>query len=285
MWDTVLDALIDSAKVLPFLFLIYVLIEFLETNEKARLKTVKLLNGKAAPLVASGVGLIPQCGFSVMASDLYAQNYIRTGTLIAFFVATSDEALPILLTDSSTIKIVWIVLVIKLVYALLLGYLINAFARRPLAAEYSATEHDEGCCHHDMHQKKTFWQFIKHPLVHTLKIFIYIFLVNVAFGLLLYFAEDSIMNFMSMITWAQPFVAALIGLIPNCGSSVVITGMYSSGIITFGAMCAGLVSNSGIALAVLLKDKRHVRRNLLILAVLYAAGAVAGLAITWLIPL
>ncbi len=109
MWDVILDALADSAKALPFLLVIYLFIEFLESSEKARDKTVKLLNGRLAPLVAGGVGLIPQCGFSVMATDLYCQNYLKTGTLIAFFVATSDEALPLLLTNPKTIGVVWIV--------------------------------------------------------------------------------------------------------------------------------------------------------------------------------
>ncbi|MGN1040531.1 MAG: putative manganese transporter, partial [Candidatus Fimimonas sp.] len=149
MWETVLDALIDSAKALPFLLVIYLLIEFLENNQKAKYKTVKLLNGKLAPLVAGGVGLIPQCGFSVMATDLYTQNYLKLGTLIAFFVATSDEALPILLTNGKTVGVVWVVLAIKIVYAVALGYLINLFDKRTLCANFNL-QNSKGCCHHDL---------------------------------------------------------------------------------------------------------------------------------------
>ena len=280
MWDTVLDALIDSLIALPFLLAIYLLIEFLESNERAKQKTVKLLNGRLAPLVAGGVGLVPQCGFSVMATDLYCQNYLKMGTLIAFFVATSDEALPILLTNKSTVGVVWIVLLVKVVYAVALGYFINLCDRRQLATEYQLSENEEGCCHHEIseHKDRKFWNFVKHPLLHTLKIFIYIFVVNAIFGLILFFAQEPILEFCGSIGFAQSFITAAIGLLPNCASSVIISGMYADGIITLPAMLAGLVSNSGIALAILFKERKQWKRNLLILAIMYIAGAVLGVA-------
>ncbi|MCH5153025.1 MAG: arsenic efflux protein [Clostridiales bacterium] len=285
MWDVVLDALIDSSIAAPFLLAIYLLIEFLERNERAKQTTVKLLNGKLAPMVAGGVGLVPQCGFSVMATDLYCQNYLKMGTLVAFFVATSDEALPILLTNVKTVGVVWIVLLVKIVYAVLLGYLINLIDRRTLATDYQLSA-EEGCCHHDVneihdsddgeHTKHRFWNFVKHPLLHTLKIFVYIFVVNAVFGLFLYYFEQPITNFTSTLGFAQSFFTALIGLVPNCASSVIITGMYADGIVDLSAMLAGLVSNSGIALAILFKDRKHWRRNLVILAIMYGAGVVLG---------
>ena len=279
MWNTVLDALIDSSIALPFLLAIYLLIEFLEGNERAKQKTVKLLNGRLAPLVAGGVGLVPQCGFSVMATDLYCQNYLKMGTLIAFFVATSDEALPILLTNSKTIGVVWIVLLVKVVYAVGLGYLINLLDRRQLANEYQLSEDEEGCCHHEMseNKKKGFWNFVKHPLLHTLKIFVYLFVINAIFGLILYFAEQPILDFCASIGFAQSFITAAIGLLPICASSVIISGMYADGIIALPAMLAGLVSNSGIALAILFKERKQWRRNLLIVAIMYLAGVVLGI--------
>ena len=280
MWQTLLDALIDSLIAAPFLLAIYLLIEFLEGNERAKQKTVKLLNGKLAPLVAGGVGLVPQCGFSVMATDLYCQNYLKMGTLIAFFVATSDEALPILLTNKNTVGVVWIVLLVKVVYAVALGYLINLFDRRKLATEFQLKD-DEGCCHHEIteHRGKKFWGFVKHPLLHTLKIFIYIFVVNAIFGMILYFAEEPILEFCASIGFAQSFITAAIGLLPNCASSVIISGMYADGIIGLSAMLAGLVSNSGIALAILFKERKQWKRNLLILAIMYLAGVVLGIAV------
>ena len=277
MWETVLDALIDSLIAAPFLLAIYLLIEFLESNERAKQKTVKLLNGRLAPLVAGGVGLIPQCGFSVMATDLYCQKYLKMGTLIAFFVATSDEALPILLTNRDTVGVVWIVLLVKVVYAVLLGYLINLCDRRQLATDYQLND-DEGCCHHEIteHKDKKFWNFVKHPLLHTLKIFVYLFVINTLFGLILFFANEPILEFCASIGFAQSFITAAIGLMPNCASSVIISGMYADQIIGLPAMLAGLVTNSGIALAILFKERKQWRRNLLILAIMYLAGVILG---------
>lgn len=278
MWQTILDALKDSAIAVPFLLLIYLLIEFLESNAAAKRKTVKLLNGKAAPLVASGVGLIPQCGFSVMAADLYCQKYLKLGTLIAFFVATSDEALPILLTNVKTLPVVWIVLLVKVAYAVALGYLINAFDRGSLVTDYELDD-EHGCCHHELgdERKRTFWQFVKHPLLHTLKIFVYIFVVNAVFGLLLYYFEQPIMNFAASLGAAQSLFTALIGLVPNCASSVILTGMYTENIITLPALLAGLVSNSGIALAILFKEKKQFRRNVLVTVLMFSVGALCGI--------
>lgn len=278
MWESILDALIDSAIAAPFLLAIYLLIEFLEGNAKAKSTTVRLLNGKLAPLAAGCVGLIPQCGFSVMAADLYCQRYLKLGTLVAFFVATSDEALPILLTNGKTVGVVWIVLLVKVVYAVALGYLINLFDRRPTAATY-ALEEEHGCCQHEMSSahKRSFWQFVKHPLLHTLKIFVYIFVVNAVFGLLLYYFEQPILTFTARLGAAQSLFTALIGLVPNCAGSVILAGMYADGIVGLPALLAGLVSNSGLALAILFRHKRQLKRNLLILALMYSLGALCGL--------
>ena len=277
--------MIDSAIAVPFLLAIYLLIEWLEGNASAKAKTVRLLNGKLAPLVAGGVGLIPQCGFSVMAADLYCQRYLKLGTLVAFFVATSDEALPILLTNAKTVGVVWIVLLVKVVYAVLLGYLINLFDRSPMADSYRLDD-EHGCCNHELGEghKRTFWGFVKHPLLHTIKIFAYIFVINAVFGLLLYYFEQPITDFTSRLGAAQSLFTALIGLIPNCASSVILTGMYSGGIVSLPAMLAGLVSNSGIALAILFKQKGQLRRNLLILLLMYCLGALCGV-LGWLASL
>ena len=301
MWQVVLDALIDSLIAAPFLLVIYLLIEFMERNKKAKQSTVRLLNGKLAPMVAGGVGLIPQCGFSVMATDLYCQDYLKIGTLVAFFVATSDEALPILLTNRNIYDgeggayTILIVLAVKIVYAIILGYLINLIDKRKLATDYRLNE-EQGCCHHDVNEshsdadveqkpKHKFWNFVKHPLLHTLKIFVYIFVVNAVFGLFLYYFEQPITDFTSTLGFAQSFFTSLIGLIPNCASSVIITGMYIDNIIELPALLAGLVSNSGIALAILFKDRKHWRRNLIILAIMYFAGVVLGVSTYFIMKL
>ena len=252
-----------------------------------------------------------------MATDLYLQNYLKTGTLIAFFVATSDEALPLLLSNGKTVGVVWIVVLVKIVYAVILGYIINAFDKRPLADTYEVHE-EEGCCGHELnedavqaacndekncdevtdnggdehshehnHEKEhahgkfaKFLSFVKHPLLHTTKIFVYIFVVNAVFGLLLYYFEQPITQFTAKLGIFQSFFTAAIGLVPNCASSVILTGMYASGngsIIGLPALLAGLVANSGIALAILFKNKTNFKRNLLILAIMYFAGVLCGI--------
>ncbi len=328
MWDVLLDALVDSAKILPFLFVIYLLIEFLERNKKAKYATVKLLNGKVAPLVAGAVGIVPQCGFSVMATDLFCQNYLKLGTLVAIFIATSDEALPLLLSNSKTVGLVWLVVLIKVVYAIIVGYLVNLFDRRILNSTFEVHD-EEGCCGHELFEGenngdssscdlssknsadskaegscnvtdettdagkkqsdnsfvafcKRLWMFVKHPILHTVKIFAYIFVVNVFFGLILYYFKDNIVAFTSKLGIFQSFITAAIGLVPNCASSVIITGMFipsadGVSLISFSAMIAGLVSNSGIAVAILFKDKNNIKRNILILLIMYLSGVVLGL--------
>jgi len=295
MLETILDALIDSAKTLPFLLVIYFFIEFLESNQKAKYKTVKLLNGKFAPLVASGVGFIPQCGFSVMATDLYCQNYLKLGTLIAFFVATSDEALPILLTNEQTLGDwqVWVAFAIKLVYAVVLGFVINLFdesaaLRNESDGEFSssaemdgneensrAVRHDCEARSHGQTKWQRFWHFSKHPLLHTLKLFLYIFVVNAVFGLIMLYAEQSITDFAANLGFFQCFITAAVGLVPNCASSVIICGMKTQGVIGVSAMLAGLVSNSGIAFAILFRQKKW-KRNLGIVALMYLVGVLLG---------
>ncbi len=278
MWEVLLESLLDSLKSAPFLLVVYLLIEFLENNAKIKTCTVRLLNGKLAPLVASGVGLIPQCGFSVMATDLYNQRYLKTGTLIAFFVATSDEALPILITNNQTAGVVWIIVVVKIVYAVVLGYLINAFDKRVLATDYQL-EQTEGCCGHDVHDHNhDFWHFVKHPLLHTLKIFLYLFAVNAVFGILLYYFQDAIVGFAGKIGIFRPFIASAIGLIPNCSASVILAGMYTNDIITLGALIGGLVSSSGLAFVILFKQKGQFKRNIVALATMYLSGVLMGVA-------
>lgn len=293
MWDKILDALVDSAKALPFLLLIYFLIEFLEQNHKAKNKTIKLLNGRFAPLVASGVGLVPQCGFPVMATNLYCQSYLRLGTLIAFYVASSDEALPILLTNSQTAGVVWIVLLVKLLYAVVLGYLVNLFDRRALNPDYDLSD-ATGCCHHELDEHegdgeaphaenpqttRTKWQrfrhFAGHPVLHSIKMFLYIFVVNSVFGVLMFYAEQSITDFVGRLGFFQGFFTAAIGLVPNCASSVILAEMFSQGIIELPALLAGLVSDCGIALLILFREKKPLR-NLAVVGILYAAGVLAG---------
>ena len=262
MGEVLLDALLDSLKILPFLFLVYVLIEILETKTSAKLKSGRALRGGFAPLLGAGIGLVPQCGFSVMATNLFAKGYLSVGTLLAVYISTSDEAIPILLADASLDK-------------------------KDIDDEQAEKESDDiGCCHHHIEKRHNFWQnYVFHPMVHSLKIFAFILIVNVLFGLLLFYTgEQWLHNVLAGTGYFQPFIAGLVGLIPNCASSVVLTELYITEGLTFGSAFAGLSVNAGIALTVLFKQNKNLKQNLLIVVSLYLLSTALGLVIDLIFP-
>lgn len=279
MGQVLLDALTESAVMIPFLLAIYLIIELIETNKKAQLNTARLLGGKWSPFFGGLVGVIPQCGFSVLSADLYTQRYLKTGTLLAVLIASSDEALPLLLTSKDTLLYGLILLGSKVVFAILVGLVVNLFDKRPLSYDFTVEQSTEGCCQHDMHHKPTFWQFVKHPLIHTAKIFAYVLVVNAAFGTLMYFFSDKITAFLQQTYWIQPLVCGLVGLIPNCAGSVILAGLFADGLISFGALAAGLVCSSGLAFTILLKNKSTAPKAPLIALALYLSALLFGYAI------
>lgn len=316
MWDAILDALIDALKVLPILLVCYVLIELVELKTAKTLQNSKFLKGKYAPLFASAVGLIPQCGFSVIATDLYNKKSISLGTLFALYIATSDEAIPVLLSNPASAGKLWLILLIKFVLALIVGYSITLFtlinknkkvdyvekighlnntANTKMEVGDTECEHDYlmadihddhhiGCCGHDIEeneQKITFWHFIKHPIMHSLKVFTFILAVNLVFGILIYFiTEQSLNAFLSTTIWLQPLFAGLVGLIPNCASSVVVSKLFAMGGLTLGATITGLSANAGLGLMMLIKENKNKKQTLWIIVGLYLVSVVAGYIIT-----
>ena len=323
--DLLWDALKDSLIVLPFLFAVYLLIEIIERKLMFASRAKKVLRGKYAPLMGAGIGLIPQCGFSVMATNLYLSNNLTLGTLLAVFISTSDEAIPIILSDYTSAWKLLPMLAIKVVYAVMVGYAVDFVFRKRNAARLSPldnvtpcavattgesvgiTEEDEhdhdahahdhghededeveiGCCHHKLEHvgKVTGKDFVKvyllHPLVHSLKVFLYILIINIAFGLLIYFVgEARIGAFLEASGFWQPFVAGLVGLIPNCAASVIIAELYVLGGLSFGSTVTGLCVNAGISLALLFRKNKNVKDSLLIVAILYFTSVILGLALT-----
>ncbi|MBQ8468597.1 MAG: arsenic efflux protein [Clostridia bacterium] len=309
-WDWLLDALLDSLKLLPFLFIAYVLIEFLETLLSKRVGSEKFYKGRWAPLVGSSFGMIPQCGFSVVATDLYSRQKITVGTLIAIFISTSDEAVPILLSNMNSLKVLYMLLALiacKLVIGVVAGYLIDFInskivktkpivSAEVLPQEEASEEHNhdhanleeqnqevvhKGCCGHDIEEDHVHpaKQYVLHPLIHTLKIFAYILVVNVLFGLLIYFVgEERIAEFLTSAKYFTPLVACLIGLIPNCASSVVLTNLMLIGGLSFSACLAGLIVNAGIAYLVLFKQNKNQKANFAIIGIMAAIGIITGYA-------
>ncbi len=291
----------DTLPLLPWVLGLYILIELLEN--KADFSKVHKFGGKLGPLAGSAAGLIPQCGFSVMAAKFFERKYITVGTLLAIFMATSDEAFILMLGSGEGAVWVLPMLAVKMGVGILVGYGVDGLLRlvgrgqvcveMPLTAsgtprsvqEYfidrylQDKETDVNCSCGRRHENESPWKnYLWYPLLHTLRVAAFIFLVNFVLGSIIHsVGEEQFANFMRSNRFLQPFVAAGIGLIPNCASSVVLTETFLSGAITFGTCAAGLCANAGMGFVVLLKNARKWKRNVALIAVCYAVAVVVGL--------
>lgn len=285
--EVLLDALKDTLIVFPFILLIYMLIELLENGTTAA-KSRRALQGPLAPLIGSATGIIPQCGFSVMAAKLYDSGLIRTGTIMAVFLATSDEALIILLVNSplsaQAAQSILPLILIKLLVAVSAGYLINLIIPDKHAEVQPLYSRDgeitSYSCGHDHAGKSSVRLYIVEPLLHALKVTAFILIVNLVLGFIIAeVGEETIANGLIGGAYIQPFITAAVGLIPNCASSTVITETFVKGGITFGSCIAGLCTNAGLGLVVLLKNTKKLKRNILLIASMYAISVLVGIVI------
>ena len=268
-------ALWDSLKILPFIFLVYILIEYLEHKNNTDLSHLMMKTKKSGVFLGGLLGIVPQCGFSVIAADLYAKKAISVGALIAIFIATSDEAIPILLSNQQTAWVLLKVIPLKVAIAVVTGFITDCISR--------GHSHRHMCEHHDHHEhfhgncESCDGGILKSSLIHTLKIFVFIFISTLAIDLVIaYSGEEMLYNLLLKNSPLQPFVASLIGLIPNCASSVILTQSYVSGALSLGSLIAGLCSGSGVGLLLLFRRNRNLKDNLRILLILYFSGAVFG---------
>ncbi len=291
--DVLKDSALDSLKILPVIFLVYVLIEFLESRESEEKRLKKIFGNRFSPFFGAAIGIIPQCGFSVVATKLYQGGYILAGTLIAVYIATSDEALPIMFSRAVTESVVWgklaLIIAIKFVYACIAGFAINALIKKDVKEikededDVKEDEDGDGCCHHKITGKREALKtLLLHPLIHSLKIIAYVFVVSFAFGLIveLLVGEERLSAFLSSSLWLQPLLSGVVGLIPNCASSVLITELFCDGYLSLGGALAGLAANSGIGLAVLFKNGENVKKSLLIALTTFALALILGYGVT-----
>ena len=273
--DAVMDTTFDCLKMLPFLFVAFILIEALEHyssdfNAKALAKV-----GKAGPVVGAVAGCVPQCGFSVMAANLYAGGIISVGTLLSVFIATSDEAVLIIMSNPERIREVGVLLAAKVIIAVTAGYIIDIFFRNQIATvkESGNLCKDCGCDEEDAGIWKPAWH-------HTIRIFIYLFIFTGILNLCIeIFGIEQLSKFLLGNTIFQPVIAAIIGLIPNCAASVILTQLYLNGAISFASVIAGLCTGAGVGLVVLFKMNRNRRENLKIVGVLFLVAVAAGMII------
>lgn len=275
MIDVLLDTLIDSLKLLPFLFVTYLLLEFIE--HKAKEKTERLMekSGFFGPLLGGLLGVVPQCGFSASASNLYAENVITAGTLAAVFLSTSDEMLPVMISGGAPVLKIIKILVIKIVIGVLVGFIVDGIIR--LSGKGKKDIDIESFCRDDKCGCEEGGIF-RSALVHTVKIALFILIISFALNTVIYFIkEDRLGSLISDLPVViGPLAAGLVGLIPNCAASVVITELYLSGVITTGSMLSGLLAGSGIGLLVLFRVNKNMKANFSLLATVYAAGAITG---------
>ena len=314
MWyDVLLDAFLDTLKLLPFLLLLYILIELMEHNTRVG-KPSRLLSGRAAPLLGTATGIVPMCGFSVMAAKLWEHRHVTLGALFAVFIATSDEGLLVLLISSesgfSWLQRLYTILGLvgaKLALGIGIGYAVDVLFRRKTAPlpephmhdhehdhehehvhdhEHEEEAHEEGdcacgelsVCEHK--KESTLRLYLLAPLLHALQVAAFVFAVNLAFGFLFFgIGEGRVVAFLQTSGyWFQPLVCPLIGLVPNCASSVVLAEVYALGGIGFGGLLGGLVANAGLGYLVLFRRGRNVKRALLIVLAMYLIGVAAGYA-------
>lgn len=276
MTEIFFDALKDSLRLLPFLLITYIVIEFLERSAGWKSRGAMHRAGLAAPFIGAVLGVLPQCGFSAAAAGLFAERIIGVGALVSVFLSTSDEMLPIFISSAVPLHTIVKLLLFKLIIAAVSGYgahvifsvLFKSSTNTPEDEEISEGLHSS-CCHHGI---------LYDSVLHTVKIFIYIlivtFVLNCAIDLI---GEERITAALSAFPALSELSSALIGLIPNCASSVIITQMYLNGIISAGALMSGLLVNAGVGVLILLRLNKHPKENAAIIAYLYIIGVLWGI--------
>lgn len=271
MLHAVIHAAKDTLVILPILFLTYLIIEIVEHKAGEKAERIIAASGKAGPLLGGLIGLIPQCGFSGAAASLFAVGTVSAGTLIAVFLATSDEMLPILISASVPAKDIIIILLIKLVSGTLFGFIIDIFYKRKRAETIEHMCEEENChCEHN--------GIFLSSLKHTLKIVAIVFLVTCGLNIMIeLIGEDKLQSIMITTPVAGELVSGIIGLIPNCSASILLTDLYVENALTAGQLISGLCVNAGIGVIVLFKTNKNFKENLLLTAVLYICGVITGI--------
>lgn len=282
IWDVLVDTFMDTVEIIPILFLAYLLMEFLERHMSDRTTDLVRKSGRFGPVIGSLLGAVPQCGFSAAASSLYAGRVITVGTLLAVYLSTSDEMLPIFISEQVPAGTILRILGLKVAVGLLAGLLVDLGARATRKRRNQKLVDDiaieEFCEHEHAHEEEDgIWlSALKHSLVILGWIFGISLVLN---GLIAAIGEETLSGLVVNMPVVGELLAGLVGLIPNCAASVVITQLFLEGVIGVGPMMSGLLVGAGIGLVVLFKSNRGVKRNLSIAGILYLIGVFAGIVI------
>lgn len=274
MKEVILDTIVDSLKLIPFLLVAFLIIELLEHKLNNKTKNILTKSKKVGPIIGSLLGVIPQCGFSVMATNLYITRIITLGTLISIYLSTSDEMLIIMISEKVEISLILKILLIKIFFGIVYGLIIDKIInkkKKDKETNYELCDEEHCDCNHSI-----LLSAIKHTLHITLFIFIITLIINTIFTLL---GDNYLSKILLNNSILSPFITSLIGLIPNCAASVILTELYLNSTISLGALIGGLLTSSGSSLLVLIKNNKNQKENLSIILLLYALGVLSGIII------
>lgn len=276
-WDVLLDTILDCLKMLPFLLVAYFVIEYIERSHSEKIEKALAGGGRFGFVPGAFLGLIPQCGFSGMAANLYSGNVITLGTLVAVFISTSDEAVPLLIATPGKWKSLMLLLGLKLLFALAFGFLTDFVLKKlipkNLCGGYIENDTHVDCHDHDEHESLLV-ATIRHTGIIMISIFIVLLVLNLAIELI---GSERIAEFISGTGVLQILITPIIGMIPNCAASVVLTQMYAADQLPFYSMFAGLCAGSGMGTLVLIQAEKNKKRVLAVLGMIYAFSVIAGL--------
>ncbi len=265
MLDILVDALIDVLKLIPFLFISFIVMELIEHKMKNKKRLSKI--NKYGPLAGATLGIVPQCGFSAFASNLYAAKVITLGTLFSIYLSTSDEMLPILISNKTNPEIIFKLLGTKFLLGLFFGIFVDIIYKKKNKSEIKNICEEDHChCERGI---------ISSSIIHTLKIVLFIFIINIVLNFII--DKSNITNFIHSNKILTPIITSILGLIPNCASSIVITELYLQEIITFGSCISGLLAGSGVGLLILFRQNKNLKENLLILITLIIYSSICGI--------
>ena len=303
-FDVLADAIKDTLYIIPFLFVTYLAMEWLEHKTGGKAEAAIQRAGAAGPFIGAVVGVVPQCGFSAAAATLWAGRVITLGTLFAVFLSTSDEMLPIFIAEQVPPDVIFKIIGAKIIIGMVMGFIVDAVLRlarrdKEKLRIHELCEQDQCGCNHDCHTcehapERAYehhddvehthdhghgWKgILKSATKHTVQVTLFIFLITIVLNVVLEtVGEDALAQFLGDNPNFSVFATALVGLIPNCAASVVIAQLYVDGVLGAGAMLAGLLVSAGVGLLVLVRANRHWKQNLAIIAVLYATGVFWGL--------
>lgn len=275
------DTLIDAVKLIPFLLIAYLIMEYIEHKTTNKTREVIKKSGRFGPFIGSILGAFPQCGFSVTATNLYAGRVITIGTLFAVYLSTSDEMLPILLSEGVSGTLILKILGIKILIGMIFGVIIDLVLNKFYKNKKEENKIESICEHDHCHCENGIW---KSAIKHTISIFIFIIIISLLLNIIIeIIGEDTLAGLVSDNLILSSFISGLIGLIPNCASSVILTQLYLSNVLSLGAMIGGLLVNAGVGLIILFKVNHNQKENISIVAGLYLIGVISAILLQYLI--